>query len=215
MPELITVRGRAELMARTGHLLASLRTEFACAARDLRTWHQPATRAAVGARTPNLSVRKLLSPVALATESAREHLRTIAAHGARVRIVATPLPRETILIDRRIMIVAGAEAPGGREYTVTTAETLVGGMLSVFDAAWENATDVASFLAAEHTELPDLDRDILRALSEGSTDEVAARTLGISVRTYRRRVADLMRALDADSRFQAGARAGALGLGVW
>jgi hypothetical protein len=45
---------------------------------------------------------------------------------------------------------------------------------------------------------------MVTGLSGGS----AARRLGASLRTYRRRVADL----EADSRFQAGLRAGELGL---
>jgi DNA-binding NarL/FixJ family response regulator len=49
-------------------------------------------------------------------------------------------------------------------------------------------------------------------LGEGLTDEAASRRLGVSLRTYRRRVADLLLALEADSRFQAGLRAGELGL---
>jgi len=44
------------------------------------------------------------------------------------------------------------------------------------------------------------------------TDEAAARQLGTSLRTYRRRVAELMATLQAGSRFQAGVRAGELGL---
>jgi DNA-binding NarL/FixJ family response regulator len=55
-------------------------------------------------------------------------------------------------------------------------------------------------------------QEILRALGAGLTDEAAARRLGTSLRTYRRRVAELMAALEADSRFQAGVRAGELGL---
>ncbi len=46
-----------------------------------------------------------------------------------------------------------------------------------------------------------------RMLSAGHTDEAASRQLGVSLRTYRRRVAELMAMLDATSRFQAGIRA--------
>jgi DNA-binding NarL/FixJ family response regulator len=53
---------------------------------------------------------------------------------------------------------------------------------------------------------------ILRLLSAGQKDEAAARSMGVSVRTYRRRVAELMALLGAESRFQAGERARALGL---
>ena len=45
-----------------------------------------------------------------------------------------------------------------------------------------------------------------------ATDEAAARRLGTSLRTYRRRVAEPMAVLEAGSRFQAGVRAGELGL---
>lgn len=44
-------------------------------------------------------------------------------------------------------------------------------------------------------------------LSAGLTDESAARRLGLSVRTYRRRVAALMSLRGNESRFQAGPKA--------
>lgn len=50
-----------------------------------------------------------------------------------------------------------------------------------------------------------------RLLAAGSTDEVVARSLGFSVRTARRIIADLMGRLQASSRFQAGAQAVAQG----
>jgi DNA-binding NarL/FixJ family response regulator len=50
------------------------------------------------------------------------------------------------------------------------------------------------------------------ALGSGLTDEAAAKRIGVSLRTYRRRVAELMARLEVDSRFQAGLRAGELGL---
>ncbi|WP_330174979.1 DNA-binding response regulator [Streptomyces sp. NBC_01498] len=215
----LQVRGDADLVARAGHLFASARTEFVCAARDLRTWSRPEARAAAGGRiravgSPGFTVRKLLSPVALADEEARAHLRRVRGEGALVRISASGLPHETILIDRRVMIVAGREAPGGREYTVTTSETLVAGVDSLFRAIWDAAVELDTYLRGDVPHLGPEAREILAALASGRTDESAARRLGISLRTYRRRVADLMRALEADSRFQAGLRAGELGLGA-
>ncbi|HEY9389961.1 MAG TPA: hypothetical protein VIR27_09375 [Mycobacteriales bacterium] len=215
--EVFSVRGAAELAARAGHLFASARTEFLCAARDLRTWSQPEARTAIRNRmrtadTSNLTPRKLLSPVALADEEARAHLRLVRSRGALVRISRSPLPYETILIDRRVMILAGQETPAGREYTVTTSQILVNGVHSLFGAIWDVAADLETYLRSD---VPHLDADgrmILEALGAGLTDESAARRLGVSVRTYRRRVAELMTKLEADSRFQAGLRAGELGL---
>ncbi|HEX6875106.1 MAG TPA: helix-turn-helix domain-containing protein, partial [Nocardioidaceae bacterium] len=50
-------------------------------------------------------------------------------------------------------------------------------------------------------------RLLLHQLTRGAKDEQIARTLGVSLRTVRRRIAELMDELGADSRFQAGAEA--------
>jgi hypothetical protein len=215
--QVMTVRGDAELVARAGHLFAGARHEFVCAARDLDTWSQPEAREAISGRmhadgTAGFVVRKLLTPSALADEASRRHLNEITAAGGRVRISSAPLPHETIIIDRRVMILASPEAPGPREFTVTTSPALVSGVHALFLAAWDNATDLAAYLSGDRPHLDDDNRAVLRALGAGYTDETAARGLGLSVRTYRRRVAELMATLEADSRFQAGLRAGELGL---
>ncbi|AEH08041.1 MULTISPECIES: LuxR C-terminal-related transcriptional regulator [Protofrankia] len=56
----------------------------------------------------------------------------------------------------------------------------------------------------DNTSPNDSERLLLRLLSLGAKDEAAARHLGVSVRTVRRMIADLMRRMDARSRFQAG-----------
>jgi DNA-binding NarL/FixJ family response regulator len=211
-----TVRGDAELIARAGHLFDAVHEDFVCAARDLATWSQPEARSAVARRVharraDGFTIRKLMSPLALADEAQRAHLRRLDA-GAQVRISSAPLPHETIILDRRVAILAGQPSPLGREYTVTTSPALVGGVYSLFNAAWEAATDLGAYLRGDVPELAPEAREILRALGEGLTDEAAARRLGTSLRTYRRRVAELMAALEAGSRFQAGMRAGELGL---
>jgi DNA-binding NarL/FixJ family response regulator len=212
------VRGDAELIARAGHLFDAVHEEFVCAARDLATWSQPEARSAVARRVlahgtdEGFTVRKLMSPLVLADEAQRAHLLRLDAGGAQVRISSAPLPHETIIVDRRVAILAGQPSPLGREYTVTTSPVLVGGVHSLFTAAWEAATDLGAYLRGEVPELAPEAREILRALGTGLTDEAAARRLGTSLRTYRRRVAELMAALEAGSRFQAGVRAGELGL---
>ena len=213
-----TVRGDAELIARAGHLFDAVHEEFACAARDMATWSQPEARSAVARRVlahgpdGGFTVRKLWSPLVLADEAQRAHLLRLDAAGAQVRISSAPLPHETIIVDRRVAILAGQPSPLGREYTVTTSPVLVGGVHSLFTAAWEAAIDLGAYLRGEVPELAPEAQEILRALGTGLTDEAAARRLGTSLRTYRRRVAELMAALEAGSRFQAGVRAGELGL---
>ncbi|GGP16843.1 DNA-binding response regulator [Nonomuraea glycinis] len=215
----ITVRGDTELVARAYPLFASVKDDFVCAARDLTTWAQPEAREAVirrlsGGGPPPFRVRKLLSPAALADEDARRHLWEVVAQGAEVRISASPLPHETIVLDRSFAILAEVAPPfgGPREYTVTDTPSVVGGVRMLIEAAWKAATELDAYLRSD---MPQLDADgqaVLRMLGGGHTDESAARQLGLSLRTYRRRVADLMALLESGSRFQAGMRAGELGL---
>jgi DNA-binding NarL/FixJ family response regulator len=212
-----TARGDAEFVARAGHLFDAVHEEFLIAARDLATWALPETRSALARRVlspgkDGLVVRKLMSPLALADEANRALLRRGDTAGIQVRISSAPLPHETIILDRRVAILAGQPSPLGREYTVTTSPVLVGGVYSLFTAAWQAATDLGAYLRGEVPELAPEAREILRVLGTGLTDEAAARRLGTSLRTYRRRVAELMAALEAGSRFQAGVRAGELGL---
>ncbi|WP_030903908.1 LuxR family transcriptional regulator [Streptomyces sp. NRRL F-5126] len=215
--KVFSVHGDAELIERAGHFFETTRSEFLCAARDLDTWAQPAARAAISSRVrgavpAGFVSSKLLSPVALADEGARAHLRQVRREGTLVRISGSLLPHETILIDRRVMILAGRDAPGGREYTVTTSKSLIDGVHSLWEAIWDSAADFDTYLRGDVPHLDTDSRTVLEALGSGLTDASAARRLGVSLRTYRRRVAELMATLEADSRFQAGLRAGELGL---
>jgi hypothetical protein len=115
------------------------------------------------------------------------HLRRLDA-SAQVRISSAPLPHETIILDRRVAILAGQPSPLGREYTVTTSPALVGGVYSLFTAAWEAATDLGAYLRGEVPDLAPEAREILRALGAGLTDEAATRRSrrppGSTARTY-------------------------------
>ncbi|WP_290058010.1 DNA-binding response regulator [Amycolatopsis solani] len=206
--DVVVVRGEAELFERTKHLFATA-TEVSCAARDLHTWsvaHPTPAAREQAARATN--VRKMYLPGVLFDPALADHLRFMATHGARIRITEREV-NETILLDRRIAIVAGDEVGGVRGYTVVSNPGLVQGIQSLFEAAWAGATDLESY-QARFTELGA--REILEQLASGCKDETAARALGVGLRTYRRRVAELMDILGASSRFQAGARAREAGL---
>jgi hypothetical protein len=212
----VTLRGQAELIAKAGHLFRPVE-EFVCAAADMATWAMaPGSQRVVGDIAADIargvSVRKLYNPAAVADPANVVHLSELAATGAQVRICATTLAHETIIIDRRIAILAGAPVAGVREYSVITAPEVVAGVRSLYLASWAGATDLADHLATAPPIVDEQGLAILRLLSAGQKDEAAARSLGVSVRTYRRRVAELMTLLGAESRFQAGERASTLGL---
>lgn len=194
--------------------------EWANTARDLDTW--PGSREAARLRIQRdgaRQARKLYSAAVLADERDRQLVREMTEHGIQVRIAATPLLQGTVFIDRRIMILTGptpstssARGRRHRTYTMSAEPALVSGAYALFEAAWETATDLAAFLDPARPRLDEQARQVLYALGSGMTDVTASRELGMSLRTYRRRVAELLVALGADSRFQAGMRAGELGL---
>jgi DNA-binding CsgD family transcriptional regulator len=82
---------------------------------------------------------------------------------------------------------------------------LVEALTLLFEQLWQRAAPVPSLDRGEAR--PDLRRFLLQQLAAGAQDEQIARTLGLSLRTVRRRVADVLSDLGADSRFQAGVEA--------
>jgi DNA-binding NarL/FixJ family response regulator len=202
------VRDEEELFARTGHLFAAA-TDISCAAQDLNTWK--ASRPAPAAEhRPDVRLRKLYRPGVLLNPSTAQHLASLRAAGADIRITQDEI-NETIILDRRVVILAGDLAAGRRSYSVISQPDAVAGVASLFDAAWRGSTALATY-DSQLAELRSLAPRVLDLLAGGGKDESAARALGLGVRTYRRRVAELMAALGAESRFQAGVRARELGL---
>lgn len=89
--------------------------------------------------------------------------------------------------------------------TLVRQQGLVEALGLLFEMMWERASTVPELERPEARS--DLRRFLLQQLATGAQDEQMARQLGISLRTVRRRVADLMAELGADSRFQAGVEA--------
>src|SRR5262249_29862482 len=92
-------------------------------------------------------------------------------------------------------------------------EPLVRCFVAMFESFWLQATDHRAPAPVDDGDLllSTQERDVLRMLATGLKDEQIARRLGVSLRTVSRIVGDLMRRLEADSRFQAGVRAATLG----
>jgi len=209
------VHGEQELLERTLHLFASA-TEIACAANDLATWASTQSSEQLTAmvrdrRRGDVRIRKIYRSALLLDPVAAHNLaRDSARHGAHTRITTDEI-NETIIIDNRLVILAGDVSAGRHSYSIITRSEAVQGVTSLFEAAWRSATDLDVY-DARVAEIRQLAPQVLDHLSQGTKDEAAARALGLGVRTYRRRVAELMDALGAGSRFQAGVRARELGL---
>jgi DNA-binding CsgD family transcriptional regulator len=208
--QVVVLHGERELLARAQHLFQA-EHEFTCAARDMSTWAALEVRAGLVDRmrqrlASGVRVRKVYNPEVLANAA---ELTDLAGVGVGIRICRTPMSHETIIIDRRIAITAGPPVDGVRNYAIVQTPDVVAGLAMLFEVTWDSGVDLGEF---EGPALDERSREVAQMLGSGLTDEASARKLGLSLRTYRRRVAELMELLEADSRFQAGLRARDLGV---
>lgn len=139
--------------------------------------------------------------------------RRLGSRGVEVRAAAS-LPVGVLLFDRVTamlpIISPGQETEGGA--VCLSGASIIAALGALFDQIWEGASPAdGSMRTAKETDLSEAEREVLRLMCAGCTDEVAARRLGVSLRTVRRMVSRLMTRLDARSRFEAGVRAGQRG----
>ncbi|ADG76464.1 transcriptional regulator, LuxR family [Cellulomonas flavigena DSM 20109] len=129
--------------------------------------------------------------------------------------VAPSLALPTVLLDRRTAAVPIDEHDVTRGLLVISFPPIVTAIVAMFDLVWRGADTAdggaAPLAPAQEGEPTPLERELLALLAAGCTDEHAAKRMGVSVRTVRRMVAALMVRLKAQSRFQAGLRAGEQG----
>ncbi|MET9657635.1 hypothetical protein [Streptomyces sp. NPDC006510] len=156
-----------------------------------------------------LAVRLLAAGGALRISS--EFCDAFGGTNFEVRVTKGEL-REALIVDGRTALVqSGAEGSAGHA-AIITDPAAVGALDLLFAGTWTSARPLADELRLDRSLRTVLARRILEKLREGHTDDVAAREIDVSLRTYRRHVAEIMRELGANSRFQAGVRAVELGL---
>ncbi|MFF7632975.1 helix-turn-helix transcriptional regulator [Kitasatospora sp. NPDC008050] len=153
--------------------------------------------------SPRLSVRELLSCPVSPEETASGEDNCLVR---TVRTVWTELD-EVLIIDEAMALIP---APDAVHVTVVQNPSVVRQLVLFFEAARAQAAHPAESVPIPGTEV-ELKQRIVRMLAEGAKDETVARRLGISLRTCRRHIAEILHQLGASSRFQAGVRAATLG----
>ncbi|WKX70533.1 helix-turn-helix transcriptional regulator [Streptomyces sp. XD-27] len=139
--------------------------------------------------------------------------RTVGAlrQEAEVR-VSRAVRRELVVVDAAAVMVPDATSgePSGSQASPASMiqNSTVADMLHhLLDGVWATAQRPTRPLSFEGGARGRVLREVLTLMANGYKDDAAARKLGLSVRTYRRYVADIMRDLKVESRFQAGVRA--------
>ncbi|MEU7552893.1 helix-turn-helix transcriptional regulator [Streptomyces sp. NPDC044571] len=140
-----------------------------------------------------------------------EHARWLTERGGEVRTVPS-LPMRMVIADREFALLPIDPADSALGAVLLREPGAVAAFCALFESVWETA---APFGEPPRRSLDDpgsQPRELLRLLAQGYTDEAAARRLGISLRSERRLISELMEKLDAQSRFQLGQRAVEQGL---
>ncbi|WP_328762108.1 helix-turn-helix transcriptional regulator [Streptomyces sp. NBC_00272] len=140
-------------------------------------------------------------------QATRVHAEQLIGAGAEIRTLPEVLP-QMILVDGQLALLPARS--GGA--LVIREPDLIGYLLDVFQRDWANATPFATGPQAAHGVSEAMKRSILVLLAKGLKDESIARRLGVSLRTCRRHVSEILDGLGAHSRFQAGVIAERKGL---
>ncbi|GAA3395505.1 DNA-binding response regulator [Streptomyces roseoviridis] len=201
------VRGTRRVSAALAGLAASARHE-------LLTFDDPA--ASVSHAIPEPFLELAGACMRAAVERASEVRRIVPRHAVphvadAVRVpgrarVAESIPFKMIVVDRTVAAVPLDLRLHYNGLLLIRDPVVVEALVRAHHAAWDTSQELAG-LTPPSPDLPPQLRPVLEALLAGLTDETAAARLGMSPRTYSRRVGELMSALGATSRFRAGAEA--------
>jgi DNA-binding CsgD family transcriptional regulator len=153
-----------------------------------------------------VTVRVLCNPAALDVAPAR--LRSLPT----VRVLRHELCGIVVVDGMSAFLRLGNEGAADERAAVVTDRAAVSTLQLLYAGAWSRGRRLVDHPEPSPRLRSELTRRILEQLRSGRTDATAAGALQVSLRTYRRHVAEIMRELDASSRFQAGVRAVELGL---
>jgi hypothetical protein len=133
-----------------------------------------------------------------------EVLRRRAEAGEHVRVLLDVPTRLAVLGSTAALVSERFGVHDGRRLLLRQ-HALVATTALMFESVWDRALPVPGLEQADAG--PSGHRQLVEQLASGAKDEQIARALGISVRTVRRRVADLLTELGAESRFSGGVEA--------
>jgi DNA-binding CsgD family transcriptional regulator len=130
--------------------------------------------------------------------------------GLGVEIRSTPvIPSRMIIVDHSVAAILYRQPQLPVEMFIVREPSLVIPLIEFYEMSWAAAKPIDGPEPKVEDEKEPTQQEValLRLLAAGSTDEAAAKKLGVSVRTVRRIMADLMDQLAASSRFEAGHKA--------
>ncbi|AUG78670.1 helix-turn-helix transcriptional regulator [Kitasatospora sp. MMS16-BH015] len=172
-------------------------------AEDLEAGRQ--SNAAALAR--GVAIRSLYQESTRNDPTATTYAHWLISVGGEVR-TAPVLPQRLVIVDRAQALVPIDPADTRKGALHVTEPGIVAALVDLFEQAWSIAVPHGAVRTEDPaTGLSDTERELLRLLGTGLTDEGAGQRLGISSRTVSRHMSSIMERLGASSRFEAGIKA--------
>lgn len=165
--------------------------------------NDPDTAAEAALRDIRPDVRLVIEHVARQDPVTRRRLSALSQQGDQVRTL-NGVPTWLVVFDRKTAFLPAGPHGSEQGFAVVRHSAVVEPLCAMFELLWDSAQPFTADAPAAHHMGDILRMDILRLLAAGMKDEVVARRLRLSVRTCRRHIAEVMRQLGAESRFQAG-----------
>lgn len=129
------------------------------------------------------------------------------SQGGEVRTAPT-IPQRLVVVDRAQGLVPIDPTDNRKGALHVTEPGILAALLDFFEQAWNAAVPLGATTPEDpRTGLTATERELLRLLGSGLTDDAAGQRLGISSRTVGRHMASIMERLGAGSRFEAGIKA--------
>ncbi|MFI6299364.1 hypothetical protein ACIBEJ_47775 [Nonomuraea sp. NPDC050790] len=151
-------------------------------------------------RLENGASWRTIVPRALLEDAvAAEYCQKLHEAGDRHRVTDETV-QQMIIIDRRVGFVPAVPNASAAGALMIQQPGAVATLADLFERVWTHATDLG---AARPPALCEDQMRILRVMTTATKDDVAARQLGMGLRTYRRHVAALLESLNATNRVQA------------
>ncbi|WP_460399275.1 helix-turn-helix transcriptional regulator [Actinophytocola sediminis] len=132
----------------------------------------------------------------------REHAETLFTLGAEFRTTES-LFSKLIIFDGETAFIPAYQEDNGAA-AVIKDPTLVAFLYACFEHTWASAKEFDTRRVESDTIGEELKTEIIKMLIAGAKDDAIARRLGLSVRTCRKHIGQLMNRFGATSRFQFG-----------
>lgn len=138
-----------------------------------------------------------------------DSIRSDMKAGEEVRVIPD-LPLKLVLADHRLALIPLNLRQLDSPALLVRSSSLLDALYELFEMLWERAAPISFAesnkpqVSAPDHELSEETRGLISLMAAGLNDKTIAYDLSISKRTFERRIAELMQALNARTRFQVG-----------